>query len=110
MHGVLVILHILFDFHVCASRGGAGFDPSWHKSGTGLHKLNSIHDFVSCGKYLVNKGYVHTYKLGAVGDSAGSLLVGAAMNMYPELFRAAILKVNSFWNALLHIQKADSAS
>ncbi|PSR88196.1 Protease [Actinidia chinensis var. chinensis] len=74
-------------------RGGAGFDPSWHKSGTGLHKLNSIHDFVSCGKYLVNKGYVHTYKLGAVGDSAGSLLVGAAINMYPELFRAAILKV-----------------
>ncbi|XP_059655634.1 uncharacterized protein LOC132302731 [Cornus florida] len=74
-------------------RGGGGVDPSWHRSGCGLYKLNSMHDFVSCSKYLVNEGYVHKDQLAAVGYSAGSLLVGAAINMYPELFQAAILKV-----------------
>ncbi|KAF7132255.1 hypothetical protein RHSIM_Rhsim09G0121800 [Rhododendron simsii] len=74
-------------------RGGGGVDPSWHKSGGGLHKLNSIYDFVSCGKFLVNEGYVCKDKLGAVGHSAGCLLVAAAINMYPDLFQAAIMKV-----------------
>lgn len=45
------------------SRGGGGVDPSWHRSGGGLHKLNSIYDFVSCGKFLVNEGYVCKDKL-----------------------------------------------
>ncbi|XP_022881867.1 uncharacterized protein LOC111398932 isoform X4 [Olea europaea var. sylvestris] len=74
-------------------RGGGGSDPSWHKSGCGFNKLNSIYDFVSCGKYLIDQGLVHKGKLGAVGISAGCLLVGASINMHPGLFRAAILKV-----------------
>lgn len=74
-------------------RGGAGADPSWHQSGRLLNKLNSIYDFVACGSYLINEGLVHRNQLGAVGISAGCLLVGAAVNMHPELFRAAILKV-----------------
>ncbi|XVE91683.1 hypothetical protein REPUB_Repub01dG0031500 [Reevesia pubescens] len=73
-------------------RGGGG-DSSWHKSGSGLFKQNSIYDFVSCGKYLIDKGYVHSDQLCAIGVSAGCLLIGAALNMYPDLFRAAILKV-----------------
>ncbi|WMV28034.1 hypothetical protein MTR67_021419 [Solanum verrucosum] len=74
-------------------RGGGAPDPSWHKSGSGMNKLNSVSDFISCGKYLVSEGYVHQHRLGAVGVSAGSLLVSAAINMHPELFQAAILKV-----------------
>ncbi|WJX63288.1 hypothetical protein P8452_48195 [Trifolium repens] len=73
--------------------GGGGGGRSWHKSGSGLNKHNSISDFVLCGNYLVNEGYVQRDQLGAIGWSAGGLLVGAAMNMYPQLFRAAILKV-----------------
>ncbi|KAF7827932.1 prolyl oligopeptidase family protein [Senna tora] len=73
--------------------GGGGVDSSWHKSGSGLNKHNSIYDFVSCANYLVNEGYVHRDQLGAIGWSAGCLLLGAAMNMYPDLFRASILKV-----------------
>ncbi|XP_010261180.1 PREDICTED: uncharacterized protein LOC104600060 [Nelumbo nucifera] len=72
-------------------RGGG--DTSWHKAGSGAYKLNSIYDFIACGKYLINEGYVHKDRLGAIGFSAGGLLVGAAINMYPDLFRAAILKV-----------------
>ncbi|XP_068462480.1 uncharacterized protein [Phaseolus vulgaris] len=74
-------------------RGGGGGGPSWHKSGSGLNKQNSIFDFVSCGNYLVNKGYVQSDLLCATGWSAGCLLLGAAMNMCPQLFRAVILKV-----------------
>lgn len=74
-------------------RGGAGPDPSWHKYGCGLNKLNSIQDFVSCGQYLINNRLIHKNQLSALGISAGCLLVGAAVNMHPELFRAAILKV-----------------
>ncbi|PWA89051.1 hypothetical protein CTI12_AA114330 [Artemisia annua] len=74
-------------------RGGGGADPSWHKSGSGLNKLNSINDFISCGNYLISEGYVHQDQLFAIGHSAGGLLVAAAINMHPKLFRAAILKV-----------------
>ncbi|XP_071705772.1 uncharacterized protein [Rutidosis leptorrhynchoides] len=73
-------------------RGGGG-DPSWHKNGSGFNKLNSIIDFISCRDYLIKEGYVCKNKLGGVGHSAGGLLVAAAINMRPQLFRAAILKV-----------------
>lgn len=76
-------------------RGGGGANSSWHKAGSGSNKLNSVNDFVACGEYLVNEGYVHKDRLGAIGFSAGGLLVGAAINIYPDLFRAAILKVSS---------------
>ncbi|KAK9162534.1 hypothetical protein Syun_003436 [Stephania yunnanensis] len=74
-------------------RGGGGVGPSWHKDGTGLLKLNSVYDFVACAKYLINEGYVHKNYLCSVGHSAGGLLLGVAINKYPDLFRAAILKV-----------------
>ncbi|XP_042502302.1 protease 2 isoform X2 [Macadamia integrifolia] len=74
-------------------RGGSGGDSTWHKAGSGMCKLNCVYDFIACGKYLVNEGYVHKDRLGAMTFSAGGLVVGAAINMYPDLFRAAILKV-----------------
>ncbi|XP_016202941.1 uncharacterized protein LOC107643729 isoform X2 [Arachis ipaensis] len=74
-------------------RGGGGGNSSWHRSGSGLNKHNSILDFVSCGNYLVSEGYVQSDQLGAIAWSAGCVVVGAAMNMYPQLFRSAILKV-----------------
>uniref|UniRef100_A0A803L7N2 Prolyl endopeptidase n=1 Tax=Chenopodium quinoa TaxID=63459 RepID=A0A803L7N2_CHEQI len=74
-------------------RGGGGPDPSWHQYGSGVNKINSIYDLVSCGKYLVNEGYATKGRLAAIGTSAGSLLVGAAINFHPDLFCAVILKV-----------------
>lgn len=76
------------------SRGGGGPDPSWHEWGSGANKINSIYDIVSCGKYLVDEGYATKGRLAAIGSSAGSLLVGAAINFHPDLFCAVILKVN----------------
>ncbi|KAF8074245.1 hypothetical protein N665_1117s0001 [Sinapis alba] len=74
-------------------RGGGGGDFSWHKSGTGSLKLNSVQDFIYCANYLMDKGYVHRHHLAAIGYSAGALLPAAAMNMHPSLFQAAVLKV-----------------
>lgn len=73
-------------------RGGGG-DPSWHQAGTKTNKMNSIYDFTECAKYLIREGFVHKNRLGAIGVSAGGLLVGATINLYPHLFSAAILKV-----------------
>ncbi|KAK9994442.1 hypothetical protein SO802_024145 [Lithocarpus litseifolius] len=74
-------------------QGGGSGDSLWHKSGSGLYKQNSVYDFVACADYLVNEDYVHRDRVGAIGFSARCLVVGAAINMYPDLFRAAILKV-----------------
>ncbi|KMZ72993.1 putative Oligopeptidase B [Zostera marina] len=74
-------------------RGGGGGCTSWHHEGVRSNKLNSIYDFVACGKYLKSEGYVHQNRLCAVGFSAGGLLVAATVNMFPDLFRAVILKV-----------------
>lgn len=49
---------------------------------------------MSCAEYLISEGYVNKNQLGAFGGSAGGLLVGAAANRHPQLFRAIILKVN----------------
>ncbi|KAM0866112.1 hypothetical protein ACQ4PT_042830 [Festuca glaucescens] len=72
-------------------RGGG--DPSWHLAGSKTNKINSIQDFAACGMHLIKEGFVHESRLCAVGCSAGGLLVGAAINMMPNLFSAAVLKV-----------------
>ncbi|XP_020109536.1 uncharacterized protein LOC109724948 isoform X1 [Ananas comosus] len=73
-------------------RGGGG-DVSVHRAGTKENKLNSIYDFAACGMYLVAEGFIRKDRLCAIGCSAGGLLVGAVINMYNNLFSAAILKV-----------------
>lgn len=98
---------MIFIFYAC--RGGAGTDPSWHRSGSGMHKLNSVYDFVSCGKYLVDEGFVHKHQLTTVAHSAGCLLVGAAINMHPHLFQAAILKVRFRTRSLLLLYDPSSS-
>lgn len=83
-------------------RGGGGAGSSWHESGSGLHKKNSVYDFASCGKYLVEGGFIREDWLCAIGSSAGCLAIGAAINMYPRLLRAAILKVNIYATTYLY--------
>ncbi|TVU09934.1 hypothetical protein EJB05_43433, partial [Eragrostis curvula] len=72
-------------------RGGG--DVSWHLAGTKASKINSIQDFAACGMHLIKEGFVHKSRLCAIGCSAGGLLVGAVINMVPDLFSAAVLKV-----------------
>ncbi|XP_059069028.1 uncharacterized protein LOC131067560 isoform X2 [Cryptomeria japonica] len=77
-------------------RGGGGGGKSWHHEGRASKKLNSIHDYIACAKFLIEQKYVHHSKLAAWGYGAGGLLVGAAINIYPDLFCAAVLKYPFF--------------
>ncbi|PKA54322.1 oligopeptidase B [Apostasia shenzhenica] len=74
-------------------RGGGGGGKKWHLEGKRLKKLNSVVDYISCSEYLINEGIVDKNKLAGWGYSAGGLLVAAAINARPELYRAAVLKV-----------------
>jgi dienelactone hydrolase len=62
--------------------GGATAPPTTNVApplGSGLFKQNSVYDFGSCANYLVSEGYVHRDRLGAIGYSAGCLVVGALL-------------------------------
>ncbi|CAI2386107.1 unnamed protein product [Moneuplotes crassus] len=74
-------------------RGGSDKGPNWHLDGKLMNKMNSIYDFLSCTEYLIAKGYTHPNLLAARGESAGGMLVAHALNLRPEYYRAAILKV-----------------
>lgn len=74
-------------------RGGGEKGAKWHYHGKLLNKTNSFLDFNSCSEYLIAKGYTHPNLLAARGESAGGMLVAHAINLKPELYRAAILKV-----------------
>lgn len=77
-------------------RGGGGYGKKWHHDGRRTRKHNSINDYISCAKFMIEKDIVHENKLAGWGYSAGGLLVAAAINRSPELFRAAILKVSQY--------------
>ena len=65
----------------------------WHDLGRMLHKKNTFSDFVACAEYLIGERYTDPDRLVIQGGSAGGLLVGAATNMRPDLFRAVVAEV-----------------
>lgn len=74
-------------------RGGGGSGKKWHQDGKRMKKQNSIQDYISCAEFLIEKGIVQENKLAGWGYSAGGLLVASAINIRPDLFHAAVLKV-----------------
>ena len=82
-----------FVFAVAHVRGGEELGRRWYEDGKLLNKKNTFHDFIDCGKALVEKGYTDPARLYAMGGSAGGLLVGAVVNMAPALFHGAVAQV-----------------
>jgi oligopeptidase B len=74
-------------------RGGGEMGKAWHDDGRMMHKKNTFTDFVASAEYLVAQGYGSKDKLVIEGRSAGGLLMGAVLNMRPDLFHAAIVGV-----------------
>jgi oligopeptidase B len=74
-------------------RGGGELGEEWREQGRMMHKMNTFHDFIDCAEYLVSHHYTSSDRLVIQGGSAGGLLVGAVVNMRPELFRAAVAQV-----------------
>jgi len=74
-------------------RGGGELGRRWYEEGRLAAKPNTFSDFVACARHLVAKGFTTPRRLAARGGSAGGLLVGAAINLAPELFGAVVAEV-----------------
>ncbi len=74
-------------------RGGAEYGDSWHEAGTKLNKLNVFNDFIAAAEYMIQQGWTTPELMTIEGGSNGGLLVGATVNLRPDLFRVAIPRV-----------------
>lgn len=74
-------------------RGGSEYGEDWHLAGTKMNKMNVFNDFIAAGEYLINEGWTSPEHLAIVGGSNGGLLVGATVNLRPDLFKVAIPEV-----------------
>jgi len=93
-----------FIFAIAHIRGGQEMGRYWYEDGKLLKKKNTFYDFIDCGKYLIENNFTSSAHLYANGGSAGGLLMGAVMNMEPELFNGVIAGVpfvdviNTMWD------------
>jgi len=74
-------------------RGGSEMGKKWHDEGKMLNKKNTFTDFIACTEKLIEDKYSSPEKIVIDGGSAGGMLIGAVINMRPELYKAAIADV-----------------
>jgi oligopeptidase B len=82
-----------FVFAIAHIRGGQEMGRDWYEDGKLLKKKNTFTDFIDSGEFLVNEGYTSSSHLYAQGGSAGGLLMGAILNMKPELWNGVVAAV-----------------
>jgi oligopeptidase B len=82
-----------FAFAVAHIRGGSEMGRAWYEEGKLLKKKNTFTDFVAAAEFLVAEKYTRPEKLFAMGASAGGLLMGAVVNLRPDLFRGVVARV-----------------
>ncbi len=82
-----------FIFAIAHVRGSEYLGRSWYENGKLLKKKNTFTDFIDCSKFLIEQGYTSSEHLYAMGGSAGGLLMGAVVNMAPELYNGVVAAV-----------------
>ncbi|XP_008802769.1 protease 2 [Phoenix dactylifera] len=82
-----------FIFAIAHIRGGGEMGRQWYENGKLLKKKNTFTDFITCAEYLIENKYCSKEKICINGRSAGGLLMGAVVNMRPDLFRVAVAGV-----------------
>ncbi|MEO1515712.1 MAG: S9 family peptidase [Bacteroidota bacterium] len=82
-----------FVYAIAHIRGGEEMGRHWYEDGKLLKKKNTFTDFIDCGDYLVKEKYANKEQVYAMGGSAGGLLMGAIINMRPEMFRGVVAAV-----------------
>ncbi|MCU0387421.1 MAG: prolyl oligopeptidase family serine peptidase [Chitinophagaceae bacterium] len=90
---VISLLDRGFAYAIAHIRGGQEMGRKWYEDGRLLKKKNSFTDFIACGEFLINEKYAAPGKLYAQGGSAGGLLMGAVVNMRPDLWHGVIAQV-----------------
>jgi len=89
----LSLLNRGFVFAIAHIRGGQDLGRQWYEDGKMMKKKNSFTDFIDCGEFLVKEKFTSSKHLYAQGGSAGGLLMGAVVNMAPDLWHGAIAQV-----------------
>ncbi len=89
----LSLLQRGFVFAIAHIRGGEDLGRAWYEDGKLLKKKNTFTDFIACAEHLVQQEYTSPAHLYAMGGSAGGLLMGAVINMRPDLFNGVIANV-----------------
>ena len=82
-----------FVYALAHIRGSEYLGRDWYEDGKMLFKKNTFNDFIDCSKYLIDHKYTSAKHLYAMGGSAGGLLMGAIVNMNPELYNGIIAAV-----------------
>ena len=82
-----------FIFAVAHVRGGMDLGWDWYEEGKLLNKQNTFTDFIACAEHLINQKYTEKGRIIASGGSAGGMLIGAVVNLRPELFKAVVADV-----------------
>lgn len=82
-----------FVYAISQIRGGGEMGRWWYDDGKLFHKRNTFTDFIASAEYLINKKYTSKDKLAIIGGSAGGLLIGAVVNMRPDLFKVVVADV-----------------
>jgi oligopeptidase B len=82
-----------FAYAIAHIRGGEEMGRHWYENGKLLNKKNTFDDFIDCGDFLIKENYTSSNHLYAMGGSAGGLLMGAIINMRPELWNGVVAAV-----------------
>lgn len=82
-----------FVYAIAHIRGGMDKGYAWYRHGKLMEKKNTFLDFIAAAEHLVAKGYTRAGEIAIHGGSAGGMLVGAAANLRPELFKAVVAEV-----------------
>jgi oligopeptidase B len=82
-----------FIYAIAHIRGGEEMGRQWYENGKMMKKKNTFTDFIDCGKFLIDQKFTSLGHLYAEGGSAGGLLMGAVINMAPELWNGVVAAV-----------------
>jgi oligopeptidase B len=80
-------------FAIAHVRGGGEMGRSWYETGKLAQKPTTFSDFVAVARELIARSWTTSEQLAIRGGSAGGLLMGAVMNLAPELFRCVVADV-----------------
>ena len=82
-----------FIFAMAHIRGGSEMGRKWYEDGKFLKKKNTFTDFIACAETMISENYTNSDKLAISGGSAGGLLMGACLNLRPDLFKVVVADV-----------------
>ena len=90
---IISLLDRGFAYAIAHIRGGSEMGRQWYLDGKLLNKMNTFTDFNDCARFLTDEKYTSPEHLYAMGGSAGGLLMGAIVNLEPELYHGVIAAV-----------------